>query len=404
LIARGLGRSYGDAAQRSGGTTLTIRNEPEFEWIDESQGLVRCPSGASVGELIRFADVKGFFVPVTPGTRHVTIGGAIAADIHGKNHHRVGSMGDHLVRLRLLTADGATHTVTPDSDPDLFNATVGGMGLTGVILDVDIRLMKVAGNRMDVVSLRTPDLEATMDALVEADSTHGYSVAWVDLASRGRSLGRGVVTNGDHGSTRADGEPLSPSVVGVPAIWNLNVVNEFTVRAFNEAWYRRGPKDSARSSQSYAQYFYPLDMVRDWNRVYGRRGFLQYQFVLPFAAEHGLRTVVEMLCTPPSLVSFAVLKRFGPGNDGFLSFPIPGWTLAADVPIPKSPPELETVLRAVDELVVEASGRVYLAKDSRLNADMVAEMYPRLDAFRQTRERVDPTRLFQSDLSVRLGL
>jgi decaprenylphospho-beta-D-ribofuranose 2-oxidase len=404
LIARGLGRSYGDAAQRSGGTTLAIRSEPEFEWIDQSQGKVRCPSGASIGELIGFADGAGFFVPVTPGTRHVTIGGAVAADIHGKNHHRVGTLGQHLLGFRLLTADGALQTVTPESDTELFNATVGGMGLTGVIVDADIQLMAVPGNQMNVDTLRTPNLEATMTALAEGDDSHGYTVAWVDLASRGSSLGRGVVTSGDHASSRADGEPLAPTAFGIPTMWKLNLVNELTVRAFNEAWFRKGPKSTIRSSQDYAHYFYPLDVVRNWNRAYGSRGFLQYQFVLPFEAEHRLRTVIDFLCAPPSLVSFAVLKRFGPGGEGYLSFPRAGWTLAADIPIPKSPPELEAVLRAVDELVVECGGRVYLAKDSRLSADMVGAMYPRLDAFRKTRERVDPNRLFQSDLSVRLGL
>jgi len=403
LIARGLGRSYGDAAQRAGGTTLVVRTGREPTWVDQSKGLLRASASASIGELIRFSDPDGYFIPVTPGTRHVTVGGAIAADIHGKDHHRAGSFGMHIESLRLLLAGGETVEVDRESDRDLFNATVGGMGLTGIILEADIRMIPVPGNRMLVDTFRTADLDVTMTALSASESTHRYSVAWVDLATQGLSMGRGVVTNANH-TTSEGSAPLGETEVSVPSMWCFGIVNRPTVAAFNELWFRKAPGQSRRSAQSYDRFFYPLDMVGDWNRFYGRRGFLQYQFVLPFEAEARLPEISELLATSQFPVSFAVLKRFGEENDGFLSFPTPGWTLAVDIPISSSPHDLENLLRSLDEMIVDNGGRIYLAKDSRLRGDLLSAMYPELGSFLEVRERVDPNRRFQSDLSVRLGL
>ena len=404
VIARGLGRSYGDAAQRSGGTTLEIVRSGEPEWVDRSAGVVRSPAGVSIGELIRFADAEGFFVPVTPGTRYVTIGGAIAADIHGKDHHSVGSFGKHVVSFRLLMANGDIVDVDPTSDLELFNATIGGMGLTGIILDADLRLSPVSGNRLDVDLFRTNDLQATMDALTGAETSHRYSVAWVDMAGGGSAMGRGVVTNGNHTDVRDSGQTLREPILGVPPIWRIGLVNKLSVMAFNEVWFRKAPAKPKQVAQSYDSFFYPLDVVRDWNRVYGRGGFLQYQFVLPFRSETLLPRLMGSLATGPSPVALAVLKRFGPESDGYLSFPLAGWTLAADIPIPRAPSHLEARLRSIDEILVSAGGRVYLAKDSRLGADLLPEMYPKLIHFTEVRDRVDPGRLFQSDLAARLRL
>ena len=376
LIARGLGRSYGDAAQRSGGTTLEIRLAGEPEWVDRAAGLLRAPSGLSIGELIRFADSAGFFVPVTPGTRHVTVGGAIAADIHGKDHHAVGSFGMHVERFRLLIANGDLLEVDATSDPDLYQATIGGMGLTGVIVDADVRMSPVSGNRVAVYTFSTKDLEATMAALTDAESSHRYSVAWIDLSRAGAAMGRGVITNGNHVETGFEGAPMRGPMVSVPEIWRLNVVNRLTVSAFNELWFRKAPRKPRRSVQSYDSFFYPLDAVGDWNRVYGRNGFLQYQFVLPFESARLLPELAESLATGPSPASLAVLKGLGHGSGGFLSFPTPGWTLSVDIPIPSVPSVLEQHLRGVDEALVEAGGRIYLAKDSRMRADLMTAMYP----------------------------
>ena len=404
LIARGLGRSYGDAAQRSGGTTVEICLTGEPEWVDHAGGLLRAPSGLSIGDLIRFADSAGLFVPVTPGTRHVTVGGAIAADIHGKDHHAVGSFGMHVERFRMIIANGDFVEVDLALDPDLFHATIGGMGLTGLIVDADIRMSSVSGNRVAVDTLRTKDLEATLAALAESESSHRYSVAWIDLSRTGAAMGRGVVTNGNHVETEFDGEPLREPKASVPRIWRLNVVNKATVSAFNEMWFRKAPRRPRRSVQSYDSFFYPLDAVGDWNRVYGRNGFLQYQFVLPFESAGHLPGLAESLATGPTPASFAVLKGLGHGSGGFLSFPTPGWTLAVDIPIPSTPSVLEQHLRKVDEALVEAGGRIYLAKDSRLRADLITAMYPQLDMFEKVRRNVDPDQMFRSDLSVRLGI
>lgn len=403
LIPRGLGRSYGDAAQRSGGTTLEIELNESPEWIDRARGLVRSPAGVSIGDLIRFADPEGFFVPVTPGTRYVTVGGAIAADIHGKDHHAVGSFGSHLESMRMLLASGEVVEVDRSVDSELFDATVGGMGLTGIVLDADIRLSPVPGNRIQVDLFRTEGLEATMAALTAAESSHRYSVAWVDMAG-GSSLGRGVVTNGKHVEVKERDHPLGKPIVGVPSFWRLGIVNAASVRAFNELWFRKAPRTMRKVVQSYGSFFYPLDTVGDWNRIYGSRGFLQYQFVLPFESEGLLPQIMETLSSGPSPVALAVLKRFGEGSEGYMSFPRAGWTLAADIPIPPAGSRLEALLRSVDEILVPVGGRVYLAKDSRLGWDLLPVMYPELDTFRAVRDRVDPERLFQSDLSERLRI
>jgi decaprenylphospho-beta-D-ribofuranose 2-oxidase len=217
-------------------------------------------------------------------------------------------------------------------------------------------------------------------------------------------MGRGVVTNGDHTDVSVDAAPLRVPALSVPPIWQMRVVNRLSVRAFNELWFRKAPRDLRQGVQSYDKFFYPLDIVRDWNRLYGRRGFLQYQMVLPFEAEGLLPRLVEQFTSSTCPVSLAVLKRFGPGGTGYLSFPIPGWTLTADIPIPRSPWDLEAMLRSMDESLVEAGGRVYLAKDSRLTAEVVASMYPQLEPFREVRDRIDPDRMFQSDLADRLKL
>lgn len=402
IIVRGLGRSYGDAAQRSGGITLRLDTGAAPIWVDRDEGLLQCPAGTSIGEVIEFADPHGYFPPVTPGTKYVTIGGAVAADVHGKDHHGAGSFGMHVPRFRMMLAVGDVVEVDRQSDPDLFHATVGGMGLTGVILDAEVRMLPVPGNRILVDTFRTADLESTMIALTAAETSHRYSVAWIDLVTRD-ALGRGVVTNGNHTEVTGD-DVLGSPLVKLPHVPSSRAVNRLTVQAFNEVWFRRAPKTLRQSVQSYDKFFYPLDAIGAVNRVYGRRGFLQYQFVLPLQSEGLLPRLVELLASSPSPVSLAVLKRMGEESGGYLSFPMPGWTLAADIPLGGSPHELEECLRSIDELLVSGGGRVYLAKDARLSADLMPAMYPNLGLFEKTRDRVDPQRRFRSDLGERLGL
>jgi decaprenylphospho-beta-D-ribofuranose 2-oxidase len=406
LIARGLGRSYGDAAQNAGGDVLLPL--PTAIRFDREQALVHASAGTSLHDLIRFLLPHGYFVPVTPGTRYVTLGGAVAADVHGKNHHRVGSIGSHVTSLDLVGGDAQRRTVGPEHDPDLFWATVGGMGLTGVITDVSLRVIPVESGFMTVRTERLADLDTAMLRMREADREATYSVAWIDTMARGARLGRSVLTTGEHtprsalrGNARNHplSAPGSPRVSAPPVPSSL--VTTTTARLFNEAWFRKAPRERRDEQQDVASYFHPLDGVARWNRLYGRSGLVQYQFVVPDNAETSLPELVELIARAGQPSFLAVLKRFGPGNPGLLSFPMEGWTLALDVP---AGPEVGALLDDLDARVVDAGGRVYLAKDSRMSAATCAAMYPGLSSFREVRDRIDPDRVFQSDLSRRLGL
>ncbi len=408
-IARGLGRSYGDAAQNAGGTVVDTTAVARVE-IDDRSGLVTASAGTSLDELLRILVPRGRFVPVTPGTRYVTVGGAIAADIHGKNHHRVGSWCQAVRSIRLLIPSGEILTVTPESDPALFWATAGGMGLTGVIIDATFNCPPIETSLLSVDTLRTNDLDGVMAAMVEADHLYDYSVAWIDLMSTGGSMGRSVLTRGrfaqlDELDAAQRLRPLAfdPKVrVGAPPWVPAGLLNPLSVRAFNELWFRKAPAERTAELQSIGAFFHPLDMVRGWNRIYGKRGFLQWQFVVPDDADDTLRSIVGQLSSAGCTSFLAVLKRFGPGNDGPLSFPAAGWTLALDIPAGIA--GLGPLLDRLDVEVAGAGGRIYLAKDSRLAPHMVPEMYPRLDEWRRTRDQVDPSRTLTSDLARRLKL
>lgn len=402
LIPRGLGRSYGDAAQRSGGAVVAMEGARGVRWHDETNGVVEAASGATIADLIVFGEPFGWFPPVTPGTRFVTVGGALAADIHGKNHHVAGSFGDHVLSIELMRADGEVVIVDPAVDPVLFWATVGGLGLTGVILSVRLRMIRVPGTRMAVTTFRTPDLEATMTAMASADETFDYTVSWIDLMATGSSLGRGVVTNGDHAAEA--GPALSDLAVSVPGWWRHNLVQPPGIRAFNELWFRRAPAQPSERVESYGTFFYPLDGVRQWNRLYGARGFLQYQFVLPFEAEERLPQIVARIAQAQLPVFLAVLKRFGPQGQGMISFPRSGWTLALDLPAPRLGSTVNALLDELDAELASIGGRIYLAKDSRMAARHVEAMNPRIEEFRWALAEFDPEGRFASDLSVRLGL
>jgi decaprenylphospho-beta-D-ribofuranose 2-oxidase len=405
VLARGLGRSYGDAAQNAGGVVLLpLPGEPRLE----GDHLV-APAGASLHDLIRFLLPRGRFVPVTPGTRYVTVGGAIACDVHGKSHHREGTFGANVVAADLVTTDGAQHTVSPSEDPELFWATVGGMGLTGVLTGATLRTVPVETGWMRVDTERFDDLPSLIEVMRASDDDHTYSVAWVDTVSGGRALGRSVLSRGEHATaaeltgraTRTPyplpGDPRLGAPPGVPG----GLVSRPTVRAFNEAWFRKAPRHREGELQTVAAFFHPLDGVRDWNRLYGPAGFVQYQLVVPDDATEVVEEVVRLLARSGHASFLAVLKRFGPANDGLLSFPMAGWTLALDLPVRSG---LGPLLDLVDDRVVEAGGRVYLAKDARLRADRFAAMYPRLEEFARVRDRVDPRRILTSDLARRLGL
>ena len=410
LIARGLGRSYNNAAQCGGGVVVSTARMNRIIGLDVSTGVAVCEPGVSLEQLMTAGLPAGWFVPVSPGTRQVTVGGAIAADVHGKNHHVAGSFARHVPSLDLLLPSGELRTVTPEGDPALFWATAGGMGLTGVIVRATVRLKRVPSSRLRVETVRTAGIEETMAVLAEHDRSYGYTVAWTDSLARGGSLGRSVVTSGDFAgldglppAARHDPFAFRPGArVGVPAVFPPGLINRYTVALANEAWYRKAPRHRSGELQTIGQFFHPLDAVRNWNRVYGPGGFRQYQYVLPFGQEAAVRRSLEMVsgARAPSFVT--VLKRFGPGDPGLLSFPLAGWTLALD--FPARSPGLAGLLGRLDRLVAETGGRVYLAKDSRVPASVLAQMYPRLEEFRKLRAELDAGRILASDLSRRLSL
>jgi decaprenylphospho-beta-D-ribofuranose 2-oxidase len=410
VIARGLGRSYNNAAQNDGGLVIDTTRLDRITGFDRDSGLVTCEAGVSLEQLMIAALPAGWFVPVSPGTRQVTVGGAIAADVHGKNHHRAGSFGCHVPSFDLLLPDGRERRVTPQSEPDLFWATAGGMGLTGIILRATVQLKRVETSRLRVDTVRTRDVDETMAYLTGTDHRYGYTVAWTDCLAAGGALGRSVITSGDFAALsdlapagRRDPLAFRPAArLGAPPVPTSYLINRYTVALANEAWYRKAPRRREGEIQTIGAFFHPLDGIRNWNRVYGPAGFRQYQYVVPFGHEEVVRRSLERIsqARAPSFVT--VLKRFGPGDPGFLSFPLPGWTLALD--FPARTPGLASLLDWLDELVLEAGGRVYLAKDSRVSAQMFARMYPRLEEFRKLRAELDPTGILASDLSRRLGL
>lgn len=408
LLTRGLGRSYGDAAQNAGGDVLLL-DETQHLQLDPREQVVHVDAGVSLDRLIRELLPQGFFVPVTPGTRFVTIGGAIAADIHGKNHHVEGSFGQHVEQMTLVTADGQARVLTPEGSPDLFWATVGGMGLTGVITSARLRVKPVETSYIRVDTDRTSNLGELVDLMRRTDADYTYSVAWIDLLSKGSSLGRAVLTRGEHATLSELPERTRnhPTAFGAsqrlraPAWVPDHLMNHWTVKAFNELWFRKAPRSRRGELTDIASFFHPLDGVGDWNRLYGRRGLVQYQFVVPPSAEDALTEAVRMIADAGHASFLAVLKRFGPGNPGLLSFPQEGWTLALDLP---ADPRLAPLLDGLDWLVLDAGGRIYLAKDARARPEVLRRMYPRLEEFREIRRQVDPGRVFNSDLARRLGL
>ena len=404
---RGLGRSYGDAAQSAGGTVLETTGMRGVLAFDRTSGVVRAEAGLSIDALLRAVVPASWFVPVTPGTRMVTLGGAVAADVHGKNHHRDGSIGAHVEGLRLVTPDGTVHDLVPGDA--LLDATVGGMGLTGLIVDVTLRLIPVASAHLRVTTTRAPDLDALLRTLEHEDARHRYSVAWIDCLRGGRSLGRGVVTAGDHlpaadAPEARTGAPLrfDPRArLRAPAAVPSGLLNRATVGVFNEAWYRKAPAAPSQRIEHAATFFHPLDGVVDWNRIYGPRGFVQYQYVVPFGAEDTVARTVRELAASGAASFLAVLKRFGAEGTGLLSFPMPGWTLALDIPAHRG---IVPLLARLDALVLAAGGRLYLAKDARMPQHLLEAGYPRLATFRALRREIDPAGRIATDLSRRLDL
>ena len=405
-IARGMGRSYGDPAVGSASTAILQGRLKGILAFDETSGLLRCEAGLTLGEIVTQWLPRGWFPAVVPGTQFVTVGGAIAGDVHGKNHHKRGTFARGLDSFRLLLADGTVHQCSRDENPELFHATTGGMGLTGVVLDATLRLDRRETAFARICNQRTGNLEETV-SLMETLDESDYSVAWIDCLARGANLGRSVVSYGDDAATTDF--PAATDPLTVPARRRLRVpldfpniaLNQWSIRAFNALYYRL-PRP-AEGLQPLTGLHFPLDAIEHWNRIYGRRGFIQFQGLIPEAAgRECTRQLLEATAATGMASFLAVFKRTGAVGDGHLSFPDRGYTLAMDFPNVGN--RLHELIDRLHRILLEAGGRVYLAKDALIDAESFRRMYPRLDEFREVRARVDPHARFRSNLSDRLGL
>ena len=401
VISRGLGRAYGDAALNAGGAVVSHLRLGRILGFDDATGEVECEGGVVLGDLADVFLPRGWFLPVVPGTRHVTVGGAIAADVHGKNHHRDGTLGRFVREIRLMTPGRGLLACSREHEHEAFRATLGGMGLTGAIVSAKLRLMRVESSSVIVDYQPTRDLDDALTRFGESDSHHRYSVAWIDALAKGRSLGRGVLMQGDHAPAgSAAPRPRRHMRPRVPFDLPGATLNRLTVGAFNRL-YRATHGERTGVVEPLESFFWPLDAVRDWNRVYGRRGFVQYQLVVPPERSDALEAVLRRAAASGRASFLAVLKRFGPAGEGILSFPMAGWTLSLDFPVASG---LAEMLREMDRVVADAGGRVYLAKDAMLDADTFARMYPAAEAFRELRRGLDPDGVLTSSLARRVGL
>ncbi len=406
LIARGEGRSYGDQSINNNGNVIQMAGLNRLIAFDAESGLLQCEAGLTLADIQQHYIPRGWLLPVTPGTRYVQVGGAIAADVHGKNHHRAGAFSNWVEELTLLLPDGRQMICNRRENTELFQATSGGMGLTGIIVSATLRLKKIRTSRVHQQQRRAGSLSEMLELLTEADKTSEYSVAWLDGAASGIKLGRGVVFSGNDAlpeelSTLQRTEPLRlklPAQWGIP--WQLpsRTLSRSVIQSFNKLyWQTHGDQEQILDLY---HFFYPLDSVSNWNRVYGRAGFTQYQFVLPQeSSEAGVAEILEKV-TGYGGSSLAVLKRMGAGN-GMLSFPIPGITVALDFPLR---PGLFDMLDELDEIVIKNGGRIYLAKDMRLKPERLREMYHDLPRWLEIRREFDPEGRLVSNLSQRLEL
>lgn len=399
LIAHGAGRSYGDAAQNGGGAAVLTRRLDRLLTFDEASGLLVAEPGVTVAEILALFLPRGWLFPTPPGTAQVTLGGAIANDVHGKNQHLAGSLGEHVAWFDLMLADGEVQRVSAASDPALFAATIGGIGLTGVITAVALRLQRVRGPSLRLRRRRIGALDAFLDGFLAARQAP-WAVGWIDALAPGAALGRGILETAEACDEPAPAPRAARLAMPVQAPgWLLN---PFSVRAFNALYWRRVAASGDERRVGYEQFLFPLDGIGQWNRLYGRRGFHQFQCVLPEeAATRGLRRLLEAVQQRGSASFLAVLKWMGREGVGMLSFARPGFSLALDIPACSHSREL---LLALENITRDCGGRIYLAKDSALTPQGFVEMYPRHAEFAVLRQTVDPRRRLSSDMSRRLGL
>lgn len=380
-----MGRSYGDSCQNENGRLLVTRGLDRFIAFDPSTGVLECEAGVLLGEIIDLVLPQGWFLPVTPGTCFVTVGGAIANDVHGKNHHRAGTFAHHVEQFDLLRSDGSILHCGPEQNADWFAATVGGLGLTGLIRRVRLRLRRVPSPFLSGQSLRFGSLAEFFALSQISDSAYEYTVSWLDCAARGRNLGRGVFMRGNHSAIEGNAPRARP--LRVPFTPPVSLVNRLSLGVFNRLYFHRPSAQQLDAVWHYRPFFYPLDGLRDWNRIYGPRGFFQYQCVIPpGAAEPALTDMLDAIARAGSGSFLAVLKMFGETRSpGLLSFPRPGATLALDFPNGGAP-TLE-LLERLDAITRAADGAVYPAKDARMSAAAFQQYFPR---WREFSRFIDP--------------
>jgi decaprenylphospho-beta-D-ribofuranose 2-oxidase len=408
LIARGAGRSHGDAAVNAPGRVIDLTRFNRMLAFDPASGILRCEGGVTIGEIIETFVPRGFFPPVVPGARFVTIGGAVAADIHGRNHHRDSAFCAHIRGFDLMLASGEIRRCSREENADLFHATAGGMGLTGIILEAEIALRPIESAWLGCEVIRAANIDHAIAAFERRDAQYNYSAAWIDAASARGSLGRAVVWFGNFAARdsldiRHRGAPFvikRRMSAAAPFDFPAAALNPLMVHTFNSAYYRRHP-DTPRTLIDYERFFFPLDSIRDWNRIYGSAGFVRYQCVFPEReSREGLVEMLEAVSSSRRACSPAGLKKFG-AQEGILSFPMPGYTLSLDFPMREG---LMPFLERLDEIALKHGGRVYLAADARMRAETFAAMYLNLPRWRAIKREADPDRRFSSSLSRRLQM
>ena len=410
VIARGQGRSYGDAALNENQRVLLTERVNRLLEFDVEKGILRAEAGATLEEILKVIVPKGWFLPVTPGTKFVSLGGCAAADVHGKNHHHDGSFGDHVIAIDLILADGSHATCSPSENPELFWATVGGMGLTGIIGEVTFKLIPIQSSHMLVRHHTAANLEQLFQHLQNPALDDRYTVAWIDSMATGQQLGRGIAMCGHHAAAAelpaGFGNALAVKPERgrqVPFDFPAWLLNPVSIGTFNALYYQREGKKQQPFLTGYDPYFYPLDAIGQWNRMYGKRGFVQYQCVIPdSAAFDGIKALLQELSGSRRPSFLAVLKRLGAEGKGLLSFPMAGYTLALDLPVRDE--GLFALLDKLDKIVLRHGGRVYLAKDARLSADSFRAMYPRHSEWLKIKNAVDPQNRFSSSLARRLKI
>ena len=399
ICGRGAGRSYGDCAVNTGGILMLTDRLNRVLSFDEATGEIAVEPGVSFRQLLEVFLPRGWLVPVSPGTGFVTIGGAVANDVHGKNHERDGSFGQHVVELDVMTPDGVLHTIGPARNPNWFRATIGGAGLTGILTRIVFRMMRVPGPCLTVNEKRIPDLDSFFAAFALAKDVQ-YSVGWIDALRRGKSMGRGILETAEP-SPGTGCKPRRDGPRVFAALPNLTL-NPMTIAAFNSLYFRRVPSSGRTRLRHYGDFLYPLDFIQDWNLIYGRRGFHQFQCVLPISnGPKAISLLLEETGRSRAASALAVIKRMGPGRAGYLSFPMEGYTLAVDFP---NSGAIESIHEKLVRIVLDHGGRIYLAKDALLPASEFERMYPDLPKFRQAALEMDPKGIMASDLAQRLRI